>query len=280
MRSWLREPLLHFAVAGALLFAAFGWINRGETGSSAQALHLSAAEIDWLRGTWTNQWQRAPTDDELRGLIADYLKESLLAREAMAMGLDDNDVVVRRRLAQKMTFLVEGTALLAEPSEQELRDLYGKHTDLFQTPGQVTFTQLFFKDEQSAQRALEELRKNPVANPGDPSLLPSDFVAEYRQSVAAVLGEEVTREIFSMAAGSWQGPLASPYGFHLVRIEDRVDPSTLPFEQARARVAEEWHRLAQARLLQEFHASLLEKYPLSVEDSIRPLVDPVLADLR
>jgi hypothetical protein len=280
MKSWLKEPLLHFSVAGVLLFAAYDWINRGETENSPYALHLTVAEVDWLRETWTSQWQRAPTDDELRGLVSDYLKESLLAREAMAMGLDENDIIVRRRLAQKMAFLVEGTALLAEPSEQQLRDLYDTHQALFQSPGRVTFSQLFFSDEQIAQRALEELVKNPDADVGDPSLLPRTFLAEHRQAVAGLLGEEMAEEIFSMATGSWQGPLASGYGFHLVRIEERVDSATLPFDQAEPRVAEEWHRRTQSRVAQEFYASLLEKYRLSVEHSIKPLVDPILADLQ
>lgn len=280
MKSWLKEPLLHFAVAGVLLFAAYDWINRGETENSPYELHLTVAEVDWLRETWTSQWQRAPTDDELRGLVSDYLKESLLAREAMAIGLDENDIVVTRRLAQKMAFLVEGTALLAEPSEQQLRDLYDTHTGLFQSPGWVTFTQLFFKDEQIARRALEALGKNPDADVGDPSMLPGTFLAEHREAVASVLGEEMAEEIFGVATGSWQGPLASAYGFHLVRIEERVDPAPLPFDQARPRVAEEWRRLAQSRVAQEFYASLLKKYQLSVEPSIKPLVDPILADLQ
>jgi hypothetical protein len=280
MKSWLREPLLHFAIAGALLFAAYGWINRGETEASPDTLHLSVAEVDWLRETWTNQWQRPPTDYELRGLVSDYLRESLLAREAVAIGLDENDIVVTRRLAQKMAFLVEGTALLSEPSEQQLRDLYDTQKDLFQSAGSVTFTQLFFKDEQIAQRALEELGKNPDAEVGNSSLLPRAFLAEHRQAVAGVLGEEMAGEIFSVATGSWQGPLASAYGFHLVRIEQRVDPAPLPFDQARPRVAEEWHRLTQARVSQEFYAGLMKKYELSVEPAIQSLVDPILADLR
>jgi hypothetical protein len=238
------------------------------------------AEVAWLRETWTSQWQRAPTDDELRGLVSDYLKESLLAREAMAIGLDENDIVVTRRLAQKMAFLVEGTALLAEPSEQQLRDLYDTHTGLFQSPGWVTFTQLFFKDEQIARRALEALGKNPDADVGDPSMLPGTILAEHRETVASVFGEEMAEEIFGVATGSWQGPLASAYGFHLVRIEERVDPAPLPFDQARPRVAEEWRRLAQSRVAQEFYAGLLKKYQLSVEPSIKPLVDPILADLQ
>src|SRR5687768_14026648 len=106
----IREPLVHFLVAGALLFCAYAWVNRRATvaaGDTARVVRIEARDVEWLKQTWQRQWSRQPTDAELRGLALEYLREELLCREARELGLDQDDTVVRRRLAQKMAFLVE-----------------------------------------------------------------------------------------------------------------------------------------------------------------------------
>ena len=115
MKRLLKEPLLHFLVLGALLFAVYSWLNRSlpDNKSAAGTVRITSNEIAWLKETWSRQWQREPTRDELRGLVTDFLKEELLAREARALGLDQNDTIVRRRLAQKLEFLVQDTSRLA-----------------------------------------------------------------------------------------------------------------------------------------------------------------------
>ena len=120
-----RDPLLHFAVAGALLFVGYALMNRGETDPpSTEPVHIGNGEVRWLKETFANQWQRTPTDDELSGLVAGFIEEELLAREAKTLGLDQNDTIVRRRLAQKLTFLVDDTSRVAEPSDEDLRQFY------------------------------------------------------------------------------------------------------------------------------------------------------------
>ena len=112
----LRDPLLHFVVAGSVLFGGYELINRGEMNPPAtDPVHIGEGDIRWLKDTFANQWQRPPTEDELRGLVAGFLEEELFAREAKALGLDQNDTIVRRRLAQKLTFLVEDTSRIVEP---------------------------------------------------------------------------------------------------------------------------------------------------------------------
>jgi hypothetical protein len=124
MMRVLKEPLVHFLLAGAVLFGAYAWIIRTPerpTAYKTVQVQVSAGDVRWLTENWTTQLQRPPTRDELRGLITDYLNEQLLAREARALGLEDNDVIVRRRLAQKLTFLIDDTARRAQPTEQELQ---------------------------------------------------------------------------------------------------------------------------------------------------------------
>jgi hypothetical protein len=160
MRRWVNEPLLHFLVLGGLLFGAHGWINRGN-GDPPPVVRVTAAEVNWLAETWTRQWQRKPSEQELRGLVADYVREELLAREAEEIGLGENDTIVRRRLAQKMEFLLQDTARLVEPGEDELRRLYHADMARYQTSARISFTQIFFKTETGARTGLAH-----VALPG------------------------------------------------------------------------------------------------------------------
>ena len=149
--SWiklLKDPLLHFAAAGAIMFAAYAIINRGEMIPPAtDPIQISEGDIRWLKDTFSNQWRRPPTEDELSGLIAGFLEEELFAREAKALGLDQNDTIVRRRLAQKLMFLVDDTSRIVEPANAELRRFYNVNAKRFQVEARITFTQLFFNPE-------------------------------------------------------------------------------------------------------------------------------------
>ncbi|MGO7522337.1 peptidyl-prolyl cis-trans isomerase, partial [Rhizobium brockwellii] len=122
---FLREPLLHFAVAGAVLFGGYSWLHHTSTEAVAvEPVRISEGDVRWVKQTWSSQWLRDPTADELKGLIDDLVNERLLAREAKEMGLDQDDTIIRRRLAQKLKFIVEDTAQLAEPAEAELQKFY------------------------------------------------------------------------------------------------------------------------------------------------------------
>jgi parvulin-like peptidyl-prolyl isomerase len=274
-----REPLLHFLIAGGLLFAAYGWLNR-ESADAPRTVRISVAEVTWLKETWARQWQRPPSEQELRGLVTDYLKETLLAREAQELGLDENDTVVRRRLAQKMEFLLQDTARLAEPGEDVLRRFYDARRTQYQTPGRVSFTQLFFKTEAAARHALGELKTRDVADLGDPSLLERDYAQADEQTVAATFGPAFAGQVFALAPGEWHGPLASGYGFHLVRVDAQQAAQARPFDEVRAQVLDEWHRVQQEKAGKQFFAGLLKKYDVVVEDSVKPLIGPLSGGMR
>jgi parvulin-like peptidyl-prolyl isomerase len=274
MRHWLKEPLLHFLVAGGLLFAAYAWLNRGD-GEAPRVIRITAAEVHWLKETWARQWQRPPNEQELRGLVADYVKEALLAREAREMGLDENDTIVRRRLAQKLEFLVQDTARLAEPSEEELRQLYDMSRARYQTPRRISFTQIYFKTEAAARQGLEELATRSAAELGDPSLLENAYTQVDEQTVTSLFGRDFADRIFALELDQWHGPITSGYGFHLVRISERQAAQLRPFDEVRAQVLDEWYRSQQARANAQFFAGLLQKYDVVVEESIKPLLGPL-----
>jgi len=275
-----REPLVHFLIAGAVLFAAYAWLNQGAGDESPRAVHISAAEVVWLKETWARQWQRPPTETELRGLVTDYLKESLLAFEAKEMGLDENDTIVRRRLAQKMEFLLQDTARLGEPGEDALRRFYDARRDQYRFSARISFAQVFFRTDEAARRALDELKTRSPADLGDPSLLERNFSQADEQTVASVLGPEITGKIFALAPGQWHGPLASSYGFHLVQVSEVLAGEERPFDQVRAKVLEEWYHVQQEKASEQFFASLLKKYDVVVEDSLKPLIGPLSGEVQ
>ncbi|WP_022947372.1 peptidyl-prolyl cis-trans isomerase [Methylohalobius crimeensis] len=264
MRSWLKEPLIHFLLAGGLLFAAYAWFHQGE-GGDARVVRITAEELGWLKETWARQWHRPPDEREFRNLVNDYLKEVLLALEARELGLDENDTVVRRRLAQKMAFLVQDTASLAEPAETELREFYDVTRAHYRIPARISFTQIFFDTESSARQGLKEIATRRPAELGDRILLERHFEGADEQAVASLFGREFAETVFALEPGSWHGPVESGYGFHLVRIGGRQAARQRPFEEVRTQVREAWQRSRQAEAGERYFAELLKKYDVIVD---------------
>jgi hypothetical protein len=288
--KFYRDPLLHFAVAGALLFIGYTLMNRGETDPSTAPVHIGNGEVRWLKETFANQWQRTPTDDELRGLVAGFVEEELLAREAKTLGLDQKDTIVRRRLAQKLTFLVDDTSRVAEPSDEELRQFYNINAERFRLESRVSFTQIFFNParrqhaEKDAKAALVLIStadgNDRAATMGDPTLLETEFHDVDAQTISNLFGPDFARSVFLVKLGSWAGPLKSGYGVHLVQKTD-LRPATLrPFPEVRSKVLEEWRRQREEQTKAQYLGKLREKYGVVTEDSVSTLLPTPLGQRR
>jgi hypothetical protein len=277
----LKEPLLHFLVLGGLLFAAHAAVAPSEDKApSASAVRITEADADWLKEMWTRQWRRPPTAEELTRLVADHIREEVLAREAKALELDVGDTVIHRRLAQKMAFLLDDTIQVAEPSESELHALYEARPELVRTLPRVSFTQVFFRREQGDDRAratLAALSKGSAVpeEQGDSILLGDSFADQDEQALGNLFGPTFARTVFDRPLGRWSGPVESSYGLHLVKVTAVSPSETRPFAEVRERLAEEWRRerqeAAQAQLLQ----GLLQKYRVTVDPAVRPFLRPL-----
>jgi hypothetical protein len=281
MKRLLNEPLLHFLVLGALIFAVYSWLNRSlpRGTSAAGTVRITSNEIAWLKETWSRQWQREPTRDELRGLVTDFLKEELLAREARSLGLDQNDTIVRRRLAQKLEFLVQDTSSLAEPTEEDLRRFYKANLGRFQTDARISFTQVFFSREKrtaaatEAKAALSDLSRG--ANPadlGDRLLVDSEIVDADMQSVAGQFGREFANAVFALKPADWSGPIESGYGLHLVRVSEVTLAKRREFSEVKTQVLELWRQQRQRSDNEKYFAGLLKKYDVAVDENLKPLI--------
>jgi hypothetical protein len=284
MKRLLKEPLLHFLVLGALLFAVYSWLNRSlpDNKSAAGTVRITSNEIAWLKETWSRQWQREPTRDELRGLVTDFLKEELLAREARALGLDQNDTIVRRRLAQKLEFLVQDTSSLAEATEGDLRRFYDANPERFQTDAHISFTHVFFSREKraaaatEAKAALDDLARGAhPADFGDRLLVDSEIVDADMQSVAGQFGQEFADAVFTLKPDAWNGPIESGYGLHLVRVSEVKPAKRREFSEVKTQVLEYWREQRQRQDNEKYFASLLKKYDVIVDDSVKPLIGPL-----
>ena len=284
MLRLLKEPLLHFLLAGATLFGAYAWIRLPETPATNKTtkIEITAGDKRWLAENWTTQWRRPPTRDELRGLVLDYLNEQLLAREARALGLEENDVIIRRRLAQKLTFILDDTTGRAEPTEQELRQYYEANASRFRNGARVSFSHVYFSPERradarsDAENTLKLLLAEGAttwnANLGDRLLIRSELRDETEQSLSNTFGPDFARAVFALKADHWSGPVRSGYGLHLVRVSAMKEASLPPLSEIRERVAAEWKRERETLAKKRYLAELRRKYQVVADEDVKLLI--------
>jgi peptidyl-prolyl cis-trans isomerase C len=252
-QQWLREPLLHFLAIGLVLFAVDGAFksSAGERHQS-NTIELTDDDLQQVIVAWAAQWQRPPTPDEMRGLLENKIREEILYREALALGLDKGDTIVKRRLAQKMDFLNEDVSGLREPPVEELKDWFVKNSERFALPGRMSFRHIYFSVDQRGQRArdaavqtLQKLKgtaaNSPLAaNAGDSFMFQDYYGDRLPEQVANVFGSQFARGLFQLKPGAWSGPMESGLGWHLVFIES-VTPGGVPaFEEIEADVKVQW----------------------------------------
>jgi hypothetical protein len=276
-RSWLREPLLHFLGLGVALFALYAWIGAGRSDAArAGEIVVSAGRVRSLAETFARQWNRPPTDDELAGLVHDFVREEVLSREAIALGLDRDDTIIRRRLAQKMEFLSDEVATVAEPTEDDLRGYLAAHPERFRVETRLTFDQVFLdrgkrgdsleRDAATMLAALNAPGVAPdVAERGDSRLLPARFDDVSRRDVEAQLGARFAARLDELPVGRFVGPIESGYGAHLVRVDQRTPASTPPLESVRDAVAREWSNAKRVEMKDAQLKALLARYRVTVE---------------
>ncbi len=276
MKIALREPLLHFALLGALIFAADTWRERRRPAENAAArIEITAGTVAWLREGFSRQWHRAPDADELRGLVNDHLREEVLYREALALGLDRDDTIVRRRMAQKMEFLTQDIAAAAEPDDAALRKFFEENAARYAKAARVSFRHVYFSKERRGERleadareTLEALAKGADEETvGDPFLRELEFTNADANDIAAALGGEFAGRVLTLPAGEWRGPVASSYGAHLVRVSERAEPQPVAFDAVREAVVRDLTDERRRMANRDFVERLKERYQITVDEA-------------
>lgn len=244
MTKLLKDPLVHFLLIGAALFAFSAW--RGESiDAGREQIVIGAAQVAQLRDSAALLQGRAPTREELEALIEPSIRDEVLYREALALGLDENDDEVRRRLIEKMQYLTQDLADPEPPSEDALRAFYDAAPERFRVPELVTFEQVFFTPggrgaavRSDAESALAALRAGTAerASVGDRTPLRDRYEEAPREQVTVLFGDAIAEALFTTEPGEWQGPYESDFGLHLVRLAARTPSRDPPYEEIRERV--------------------------------------------
>jgi parvulin-like peptidyl-prolyl isomerase len=238
VKRLLHEPLLQFLLVGVALFAGYSYQQRGGSAdASPREIRLTLDDLAQLELLFRSQWQRPPTPDEFGRLVENKVQEEVLYREAIAMGLDKDDTIVKRRMAQKMQFLAEDVAAAREPGSDELRAWFAGHGDIFAQPPRVAFRHLYFASDRrgagargEAEAALAELAGQPRDSEravADPFMFLDYYGDRSVEEIAREFGPGFAQSVGKLAPGAWQGPVESGYGWHLVFV-DSVIPGRIP----------------------------------------------------
>jgi len=275
----LREPLLHFMFIGAAIYLLYGVFAEPMPEADDKTIVVSAGEIEWMQTAWQKRWNRPPTVAEFDGLIQQYIKETVLYREALTMGLNQHDQVIRRRLAQKLEFLAKDLVALTPPAEEELSAYFDLHRERYQEPALYTFTQVFVDPDKRGDSTLDdaEVIKTSLIAQGDavedPGALGDDFMLQnyYPQKdlveIQKQFGSGFTESLAKLSPGQWHGPVLSGYGVHLVYISSVSEPPAQVLADVRERVVQDWEMERGEELNDKFYASLREQYTVVIEEA-------------
>ena len=270
-RRLVREPLVHFLVLGGLLFGAWYAFNDQPQISDANRIVVDEAQVASLTAIFQRTWLRLPTHEELAGLVQDRVKEEILYREALALGLDRDDQVIRRRLRQKMEFLSTDLTESKPPSEAELQAYLDAHSDRFRTSERLSFTQVYLKEDgqEQATALLQRLVGHPPSQLeldqlGDASLLPATLQLADQAETGRVFGQGFAEALSAAPSGRWSGPYASPYGLHLVYVSERLPAQEPKLSEVRTAVEREWRAERERAANEQFYQALRDRYTVEV----------------
>lgn len=282
----LREPLLHFLLIGAAFFLYYQVFSDPGQDRDGKTIVVGADEIEWMKASWQQRWNRPPLPAELDGMIEDYIRETVLYREALALGLDKDDRFIRQRLGLKMEFLAADLAALAPPTDDELKTYFESHRERYQESPRFTFTQVYFDPDKRGDATLDDAKAartrlvedgSEIEDPqslGDSLMLGSDFIDKGQADIQKLFGSIFAQSLASLSPGQWQGPLSSGYGVHLVYVSNVYEPAGPDFEALRDRLAQDWTADKGDELKKKFYAGLRDQYTVVIE---RPTASAVSA---
>jgi len=265
--SFWKQPFLHFIVLGGLIFL-WDSVKAKSPSPDSNKIVVTATDIERIAKLWEQTWGRIPTDEELHDLVQDNIKEEIYYREAKRLGLDLNDIVIKRRLRQKMEFLSSDDATVIPPSDDKLRMFYNSNIDNYVSPKRYNIDQIFYEkwDEARLKADLEALKgESRFSNFGDKITLPESLKEVDRVTISRVFGTKLYEQLKDLRESDWQGPVKSGFGYHLIRFETASPQEILPFESVRNRVEVDW-RGKEKRLADEVtFQKLLKTYKVEIE---------------
>jgi peptidyl-prolyl cis-trans isomerase C len=273
LRRLSREPLLHFLLIGLVLFVVYDRLHPSqENKSESNRIVLTPDDFEQLGVTWLAQGRAPPTPEQMQSLIEIKVREEVLYREALALGLDKDDTIVKRRLAQKMEFLAEGASIDSNPSPDTLRAWFKENSQRFSLPPRVSFRHLYFSPDRrgehargAAAHAMEQLAGKPgnwqdAEALGDPFMDRDYYGDRSAEDMAKLFGSNFAREVVGLKTGQWQGPVESGYGWHLVFIDTSVPARVPAFEEIEPEIRAEWVEDQRAEAKRKTYEAMRARY--------------------
>ena len=281
LKRLLNEPLVHFLLLGLAIFLAYA-VVRGDSGTGDDSIVIDDAVVSDIVQRYSSQWQRPPSAEELGGLIDNYIREEILYREGVALGLIEGDPVIRRRIRQKIDVLAEENAQDEPPSEADLLEWLKAHADRYRAPPVVSFSQVIFDPAKLGPRGESIITQAKAkliagadpANVGEITLLPLKVERGSLDQVAQDFGEEFAATIAKLPLDAWQGPVRSGYGLHLVRVTFRQDGRALKLAEARQEVARDWVSHKRDQAAKEYFSQLRSQYHVQVTAKLPAAAKP------
>jgi hypothetical protein len=276
LKQLLKEPLLHFLALAVAVFVAYNVFNRFEAGKPDEII-ITDARVDRLAAQFNTIWQRPPTSAELKSLIDDYVKEEIFVREALALGLDKGDVIIRRRLRLKMELLSGAESATLAPTEAELEKYLKDNSARFEVDPAYAFAQVLLSPdrhggniEQDAASVLQALRTTLSIDPGelgDATLLPPKLGLTGKAAIGRTFGPAFAEALGKIVPGQWSGPIESDFGLHVVLITEHQAGRTPALADVRAAVEREWATDKRKAIEEQRLAALLTRYRITVEET-------------
>ncbi len=267
----VREPLVHFVIIGAAVFGLYALMAGGGREEAKGKIVVTEGRVQQLAQVFAKTWQRPPTQEELRGLVDSYVKEEVYYREALKLGLDRDDTLIRRRMQQKMEFVTEPSDELLRADDAALQAFLDSHKSAFRVEPRVAFEQVFLNPAKPgeiapvrAKQTLEALKASvPGEIPpdvGESTLLPTSMPLSPLSNIARNFGDAFATNLTDLPEGEWAGPIKSPYGMHLVRVTKRLDGYNPKLADIRAAVEQEWRTQEREKFQEQAYDDLLTKY--------------------
>ncbi len=271
VKKFLHEPLVHFFVLGLLLFVLFAVVNN-DSGRSAEEIVVDQGRLSGLVANFEKTWQRPPTAEEVQNLIDAWVHEEILYREGMAIGFDLDDPVIRRRVAQKMSFVADGV-VPDSPEEAELEAWLAANVEDYEIPAVYTLQQVYIDPQRHADELdvfVSSVRTSLGAGAdakllGDSTLLPAEITSSSSVELTRVFGTAFSDGLKGVSVGDWQGPVRSGYGLHFVKIDGLVAARKPDLEEVRAAVERDVLSDQSQKINDAFYAALRERYTVRIE---------------
>jgi hypothetical protein len=271
MMKLIKEPFIHFVLLGAALFGLYGLVNESESELADNQIVVSAGRIDQMTRIFDKTWRRDPSDAELKGLIDDYVLEEVYYRQAKLMGIDQDDVMIRRRLRQKLEFLSDDVAAMVQPTDDDLKVYLDANAQKFRQEASYSFQQIYYNPElhgedikQKAAAQLASLRKGEEVL-GDRTMLPQSFELVSSRVIDSTFGVGFTQSLSQVSVGQWQGPVVSSFGVHLVKIDQRVDGRVPDVQKIKPALEREWANDKRMTVRKELNERMLKDYEVVIE---------------